>query len=162
MVLFSFTTRVCSCKRGYEGSGSKKCTEIDPCQSPTRGGCHKQVSLLELYLLLRPFSYLESMHKVFILHIIRTCDSSFCGPTPFSFVSVCVTSVHLSLGLPVFCVQSLPCDVHVVITTSSVFLFTYRRPYRPCFSHFLPMFATFALPGSGKCSVFVYILGHLS
>ncbi|XP_062584614.1 stabilin-2-like [Saccostrea cucullata] len=32
----------CVCDRGYEGDGAVKCTPINPCEKPGRGGCHKQ------------------------------------------------------------------------------------------------------------------------
>ena len=52
------------------------------------------------HFLLRPFLYLGSTHRVFNLHVLRSCVSSIF--TPFSFMSFLVTSLHLSFGLPIF------------------------------------------------------------
>ena len=75
-----------------------------------------------LHILLRPFSYLGSVHHVFILHVLRSCASSIF--TPFSFMSFPIRSLHLSFGLPIF--RCPPTSIfHVLITTSSsVFLTT--------------------------------------
>ena len=63
-----------------------------------------QVEVRHVYLtllLLRPFPYLGSAHRVFNLEVLRSCASSFC--TRFSsFMSLLVTSLHLSFSLTIF------------------------------------------------------------
>ena len=74
-------------------------------------------------LLLRPIPYLGSAHRVFNLHVLRTCTSSV--NTNFSIMYfLLITSLHLSLGLPVC--RCPPISIfHVIITTSSsIFLST--------------------------------------
>ena len=47
--------------------------------------------------LLRSFPFLGLVHRVFILHVLRSCASSLC--TPFSFM---LSSLHLCFGLHIF------------------------------------------------------------
>ena len=60
----------------------------------------RNISLQFFKLLLVPFSYLWSVHRVFNLHALRSCASSIF--TCFSFVSFLITSLHLSFALPIF------------------------------------------------------------
>ena len=50
-------------------------------------------------LLLQPFPYLGSAHRVFNLHVLRSCASSIF--TCISFMSFVITSLHPSFGLPI-------------------------------------------------------------
>ena len=46
------------------------------------------------------FIYLGSAHRVFNLHVLRSCASSIF--TYFSFMSFCITLLHLTSGIPIF------------------------------------------------------------
>ena len=52
------------------------------------------------FLLLRPFPWLGSAHRVFNLPILWSYVSSLC--TPFSFMYFRITSLHISFGLLIF------------------------------------------------------------
>ena len=72
-------------------------------------------------LLLRAFPYLGSSHRVFNLHILRSCASSIF--TPFSFMSFHITSLHLSFCLHIF--RCAPTSIlQVTCSPSAVFLST--------------------------------------
>ena len=74
----------------------------------------------ECPLLLRPFPYLGSVHRVFNLHVLQSCASSIF--TWFSFLSFLIISLHLSFLIFLCPPTSI---FHVLITTSSsVFLST--------------------------------------
>ena len=68
-------------------------------------------------LLLRSFPYLGSAHRVFDLHVLRSCASSIC--TCFSFMAFLITSLHLSFGRP-FDVHPLPCSHYYIFFSLSL------------------------------------------
>ena len=88
-----------------------------------------------ILLVLWPFLYLGSAHRVFNLHVLRSCASSLC--TTFSFMSFLITSLHFSFDLPIF--RCPPASIfHVIITTySSVFLSTWSNHLGLGFYYFL-------------------------
>ena len=46
------------------------------------------------------FSSAFSMFGLFMLHVLRSCASSIF--TCFSYMSLCISSIHLGVGLPMF------------------------------------------------------------
>ena len=75
-------------------------------------------------ILLRPCPYLGPTHRVFILHIIRSCASSPCAQ--FFFISFHMPSLHLSIVLPSFRCPLTP-NVHVlirIVTVVGLFMFS--------------------------------------
>ena len=102
-----------------------------------------------LCFLLQPFPYLVLAHRVFNLHVLRSCASSIF--IPFSFMSFLITSLHFSFCLTIF--RCPPTSIfHVIITTSSVFHSTWPNHLSLASLILSLVFATFL------CSYFFSIL----
>ena len=48
-----------------------------------------------------PLHYLGSAHQVIILRVLQSCASSLSRSTPFSFISLHITSLHVTVGLSI-------------------------------------------------------------
>ena len=89
-------------------------------------------------ILLRPFPYLGSAHRVFNLHVLRSCASSIF--TCFSFMPILITSPHLSFCLPIF-----RCRTTFMLSLPHLLQYFSPHGLTISFSYFILMFATPAL-----------------
>ena len=95
------------------------------------------------YLLLQPFPYLGSVHRVFNLHVLLSGASSIF--TCFAFLSFLISSLHLSFSLPI--VRCPPTDFLLTFSHYYIFLCLSVHmswPYQSSFYYFSHMFATSA------------------
>ena len=106
---------------------------------------------------MRHFAYFRSVHQVFNLHVLRSCASSIY--TSFSFMSVLITSLHLSVGRPIF--RCPPTSMFSLLHLLQVFLSTWPNHLSVASLIFSPMFATPAIALISSAMIFSIVFSPI-